>query len=78
MEEVKGPDILIIDDDAFSVFSLQTILKTNFNLESDFAYNGEEGIKKIIQKSYGKRNKGTYRLIFMDLNMPIMNGIQAT
>ena len=41
-EESKSlADILIVDDDAFSVFSLQSILKANFGVDSDYAYNGE-------------------------------------
>ena len=72
--------ILIVDDDAFSVYSLQSILKINFNLKSDFAYCGEEAISKVMdynKGSLGERKKN-YRLIFMDLNMPNINGIQTT
>ena len=44
------PPILIVDDAIFNVFSLQMVLEKNFNLKSDFAYNGEEAIKKVKER----------------------------
>lgn len=39
--------ILIVDDDTFSVFSLKTILKDIFGLESDITYGGNDAIRII-------------------------------
>ena len=61
------------------MFSLKTILKQIFNLESDIAYNGEEAIDRIKEKQLNYHNeKQNFKIIFMDLNMPVMNGIQTT
>lgn len=42
--------ILIVDDDLFSIFSLKTMLETQFKLGCDFAYHGLEAIEKVIDK----------------------------
>ena len=39
------------------------------NVTIDFAENGEEGVKKALEYEY--------RIIFMDLNMPVLNGVEA-
>ncbi|CDW84037.1 multi-sensor hybrid histidine kinase [Stylonychia lemnae] len=75
------PPILIVDDANFNVYSLKMILKTMFGLESDFSYSGKDAIQMIKQRHldtiiYPKSEQ--YRLIFMDLNMPDMNGQETT
>ena len=62
-------DILLVDDEDFNLITLQSCLKLE-RLLADTASNGEESIKKI------KENQG-YKLIFMDVYMPVMDGIQA-
>jgi len=42
----------------------------------DFAINGKEAIDQVVNKSCERCKKG-YMLIFLDLNMPVMNGYQA-
>jgi len=49
---------------------LITELLGQFAIEHDFAYNGKEAVE-MVQKT-------SYDLILMDINMPIMNGIDAT
>ena len=61
-----------MDDAIFNVFSLQQILETFFGLRADFAYSGEEALAKVL------RRKSNFRLIFMDLNMPGLNGVETT
>ncbi|CDW81024.1 pas domain s-box protein [Stylonychia lemnae] len=78
-------DILIVDDNIFNMVTLQTILEMQFNLKSDKAMNGLEAVMKVkdrigdtnqirCQKHYSRN----YKIIFMDGNMPIMDGLQAT
>ena len=65
-----------MDDDTFSVFSLQTLLKQVFGLESDFAYSGQDALRSLqTREAQGRRQ---YALVFMDLNMPEMNGLETT
>ena len=78
----KTPQILIVDDDIFNICALQMIL-SKFGLTVDAAYNGEQAIQKVLQKhseTLGEDSvkQSQYKLIFMDCNMPIMDGFEAT
>jgi two-component system sensor histidine kinase BarA len=64
---------LIADDNDFNVIVLQEILKLH-NLESDSAADGLQAVQKV-KKSL---ECCSYKLIFMDLNMPFLDGLQAT
>jgi len=64
--------LLIIDDEPFNILALESLLKGhNFLIET--AYNGKEAIEKIS----GVATPG-YDLIFMDCQMPILDGFEAT
>ena len=71
-------DILVVDDEEFNVMASQRMLK-NLGFESDAAYNGEECIKLIKEKLKlnCKCKISYYKLIFLDIVMPIMDGIEA-
>lgn len=49
---------------------LMSELFHDYGLSFDFAVNGEEAVERS--------RTGCYDLIFMDINMPVMNGIDAT
>ncbi|CAD8128694.1 unnamed protein product [Paramecium sonneborni] len=62
--------ILIVDDSAFNLHALKLILKKRLvKCYIDEALNGKEAVEKA--------QKQQFDLIFMDINMPIMNGIEA-
>ena len=71
-------DILVVDDEEFNVMATQKMLK-NLGYESDKAYNGEECINLIKekQKLNCNCNKNYYKLIFLDIVMPVLDGIKA-
>jgi CheY-like chemotaxis protein len=71
-------DILIVDDEEFNVMASQKMIK-NLGYESDKAYNGEECINLIKekQKLNCKCNKNYYKIIFLDIVMPVLDGIKA-
>lgn len=48
-------------------------LLKNANIDVDVAENGEEAVLKFVQQE-----PGTYQLILMDLQMPVMDGFTAT
>ena len=52
------------------------LIETLGNYKCDTAVNGQEAIDKALKKN--KKNGSTYKLIIMDLNMPVMDGRQAT
>jgi len=60
--------ILIADDYEFNRKLLKDLLK-EYNLELDFAKDGEEAIKKALENDYD--------LILMDISMPKIDGIEA-
>jgi CheY-like chemotaxis protein len=66
---VSGTRILIVEDDFENVTLLRAYLE-NKSLSLDFAANGLEGLEK--------RRSNDYDLIFMDMQMPIMDGYRAT
>lgn len=51
------------------------MFKSNHNLIIDEAINGEQALQKI--KELKESSSKTYNIIFMDLNMPIMDGFEA-
>ena len=71
-------DILLVDDDEFICKTFKNILK-KFNLKADTAENGKECLKLIQEKIEKdcKCDKNKYKIIFMDITMPVMDGIEA-
>ena len=63
--------MLVVDDDAFNIFALKRIL-TQIDYEVITAYNGKEAIEML------KIHHSTVGMVFMDLNMPVMDGYSAT
>ena len=60
--------ILVVDDQSAIVLSSQYKLKSQ-GYDVDTAANGEEALTRIEQKNYD--------IVLLDINMPIMNGIQV-
>ncbi len=60
--------ILVVDDDE-SIRELFECIIEDMGYECDTAENGEEGIKAIENE--------TYKLVFLDIKMPKINGIEA-
>ena len=64
-----GLPVLLVEDDLLSREIAQMILE-DVNLIVDTAENGEQAIAKAASNHY--------RLILMDMQMPVMNGLDAT
>ena len=65
---------MTVDDNLFNIYAFKMLLQT-LDANTDVAYNGQEGLDKMSQK-INTCCKKPYKIIFVDLNMPIMNGIQ--
>ncbi|MFI1772909.1 ATP-binding protein [Thalassobellus citreus] len=62
-------NVLIVDDNTMNQKVLGLMLK-NFNLNIDYANNGLEAIDCFKENNYS--------MIFMDIQMPILDGLEAT
>jgi len=67
--EIKNIKVLVVEDIALNQLLMKTLLD-DFGLDRDIAENGEIAIEKLQNKSYD--------VILMDLQMPVMNGFEAT
>jgi two-component system, sensor histidine kinase len=69
LSNLSNHSILVVED---NVINQKVVEKLLFKLgvTADFANNGQESIELLRSK--------TYQTIFMDLNMPIMGGLEAT
>jgi len=67
--EIKNIKVLVVEDMPLNQLLMKTLLD-DFGFERDFANNGKIAIEKLQTKSYD--------IILMDLQMPEMNGFEAT
>ncbi len=67
--EVKNIKVLVVEDIALNQLLMKTLLD-DFGFERDIADNGKIAIEKLQMKAYD--------IILMDLQMPEMNGFEAT
>ena len=51
-------------------------MKSNYRIDSDSALDGYQAIDKVKERL--DRNHQLYKIIFMDCNMPIINGLETT
>ena len=69
-------EVLLVDDEPLNLMILSAYLKS-VNIKADKAENGQIALNLIQNKA--KHNPGShYNVIFMDINMPVMDGITAT
>ncbi|WP_067032062.1 two-component system response regulator [Allomuricauda sp. CP2A] len=62
-------EILLIDDDAITNFLNQNLIEQKIKgIPITIFYNGLEGLKHI------KNNPDRHYIVFLDINMPVMNG----
>ncbi len=65
-----GMNILIAEDNR-DIQALNARLMSKWGFEYDMVSNGAEAVE------YAERNRGKYDLCLMDIEMPVMNGIDA-
>ena len=64
-----GSKVLVVDDNKINIKVAERLLK-EYNIEVESVYSGAESIDKVLSG-----NK--YDIIFMDIMMPKMNGVEA-
>jgi signal transduction histidine kinase/DNA-binding response OmpR family regulator len=68
-KEIKNIKVLVVEDIALNQLLMKTLLN-DFGFECEIAVNGKIAIEKLLAASYD--------IILMDLQMPEMNGFEAT
>lgn len=68
-DDIKNLRVLVAEDNPVNKILIKYIL-TDFGFESEMAENGSIAIEMLKQKQYD--------IILMDLQMPVMSGIEAT
>ena len=69
VQKFAGWRVLVVEDDPLSQ-EVEIALLANVGLVPDLARNGKEALDKACT--------GSYAMILMDVQMPVMNGIEAT
>ncbi len=69
ISELRGKKVLIADDEEYNLLLLKTILK-KWQVQVATATNGKEAVEEL--------SKNFYHVVFMDLQMPEMDGLEAT
>lgn len=68
-KHLNGVPILVVEDNPFNIMVARSLLEQSGAMV-DIAANGIEALEKV--------SPGKYSLILMDLNMPVMDGFEAT
>lgn len=71
--DFKGAHVLIVDDNDINIEVAAGILSC-LSLEIDTASNGQQAIEKLVNSV---ANNHQYHCVFMDCQMPILNGYDA-
>jgi len=70
-EELKDISVLLVEDNEFNVMVASTELESTIDgLNLDVAENGKVAVEKLEQKKYD--------IVLMDVQMPVMDGYEAT
>ena len=68
----EGRHVLVVEDNVLNMEIMHTILE-EYGILVEEAYNGREAVDRVVQGA-----PGTYDMVFMDIMMPVMNGLEAT
>ncbi|MDR0875392.1 MAG: response regulator [Clostridiales Family XIII bacterium] len=69
LQSYEGFTVLVVEDNDINR-EIAKALMSEMGFETDMVENGEEGVEAFLQKDYD--------LIFMDIRMPVMDGLEAT
>ena len=69
LESIRGARVLLVEDNTINQLVARNLLELN-GVVVDIAHNGQEGVDMALH--------GNYAMVFMDIQMPVMDGLQAT
>jgi len=67
--------VLIVDDEIFNIVVIENFCKS-LGIATEKAFNGQEALDKL--RACSNDGLAPIKMVFMDVNMPIMDGYQAT
>jgi CheY-like chemotaxis protein/signal transduction histidine kinase/PAS domain-containing protein len=75
---MENARVLLVDDEAFNILSLEMIIN-KWGMKCLKAYNGKVAIE-MLKENYNDSQTPQFKigLIFMDLMMPVMDGLECT
>ena len=71
--DLSSVNVLVVEDNEINWEVISTLLSMN-GISSERAENGKAALELIADKN----NEGRYTIVFMDIQMPVMNGLDAT
>lgn len=71
--DLSNVNVLVVEDNEINWEVISTLLEMN-GISSERAENGKAALELIADKN----NEGRYTIVFMDIQMPVMNGLDAT
>ena len=77
INQCQCPQILIVDDDAFNLFTMELLIK-KLNFSCAKASNGVEAINFLKEFKYCNKNCKGMQLILMDYQMPELDGVETS
>lgn len=75
--QCPNPKVLVVDDNAFNLQTLSYLLK-GFNVDCQTVTDGSVAIQDVIANEGCCVKCKNYKIIFMDVEMPNMNGFEVT
>lgn len=79
-KKCKCNSVLVVDDNQFNVLVMKKLL-VSYGVEADQSFNGANALDVVIARTSQKKSSCCcphYTLILMDIDMPVMNGYEAT
>ena len=72
--------ILVVDDTPFNILAVKQMVLEHFKMEVEEAINGKIALDMFKKEMQNECNCSirAYKLIIMDLQMPVMGGIEAS
>jgi CheY-like chemotaxis protein len=77
-KKFKNCRIMVVDDEEFCIEAMKSMLfraGIDTEYQVDYCISGKEAMEQMINST---ENGLSYKLIFTDFSMPVMDGIQAT
>ncbi|KAL4506633.1 hypothetical protein ABPG72_000204 [Tetrahymena utriculariae] len=69
--------IMIVDDEPMNIKGLQIMLKVKADIQDELIFTATNGIEAVDLFEQSLKSLNQIKLIFMDINMPLLDGIDA-